>query len=819
MSVLLEIDRLNVDIIGQQGHKNVVSGISAVIHRGETLAIVGESGSGKSVSSLSLMQLLPNQKVIVEGKAVLHTDEGEVNLIEDPAEKFRGRLVAMVFQEPMAALNPVMSCGEQVEEMILQHQTLDREKVKQKVLQWFEWVELPDPEKAYQSYPFQLSGGQQQRVVIAMALVNQPLLLIADEPTTALDPEVQHEIIELLKKKQQEQGFGMLFISHDLDAVREIADHIMVMQQGQVVEQGPAAEILKRPKHPYTQALLLCKPSADKKGSYLPTVADVLKQTFKNQALKKNIGTEPLLSAEHISLSYTKKRWLKGLKTYPILKDVSFELFPGETVGLIGPSGCGKTSLGRIVSGWIAPTEGRVLFRGEEEIKAGEKKASSDWARKVQLIFQDPFGSLHPSMRIGECIMEPILVHRLASSRKEAKEKVLALLSRVGLGAEAFDRYPHEFSGGQRQRIVIARALAVEPAVLVCDESVAALDVSVQAQVLNLLSELQQDLGLSYLFISHDHQVIHYFCDRILQMNAGVLVRDDVPKPMDDSREERTDQSSDAAMMEPSPENALESEVAEEAIASENLQPEGLYAETAKTEDEVLEGTDAVLIGAEDEQEPLLADRSNMLDAGEDAAIYEAHGVAEWMIQEISENPVVEKTPGIEVDEAMAGQNHLDVTPHSSIPDSSTEQDEALAGADIDPMLVEAHALENEPAVDYIDVEPLENDIALPPSSLIEYPDSRVDNEEPSERTSEVSIDYKQVYHGESEWRPMEAGDIEVIITLAQRLRNKTSHLSDVSENALSEASAEPVEEPISNLPREKTSYRSLTDFIRSNSK
>lgn len=522
---VLSVRSLSVEFLGKTANNKVVHELSFNISAGETLAIVGESGSGKSVSSLSILQLLNPETSLVSGDIVLKHNKTMVNLLdldEAAMSKLRGQAIAMIFQEPMAALNPVLKCGEQVAEIIAVHDRgLSKSALKERVLHLFREVELPRPEEMFGNYPYQLSGGQQQRVMIAMALANEPALLIADEPTTALDPVVQDEILELIKQLQRKHNMAMLFISHDLDAVKKVADHVVVMQMGEVKESGPAKTLFANPQHPYTRGLLSSKPGEDKKGSILPTVADFIRDPqFKPSSLPpKELGAE-IIALENVSVIYKTGGFLKKSSEVIAIKDVTIRLRKGETVGVIGPSGCGKTTTGRVLAGWIPPTSGEVVYNGVPMITPAESPGKS-WAREVQLIFQDPFGSLNPKIKIGEAIAEPMLVHQLAGSSKEAREKVCWLLEKVGLKAEHYDRYPHEFSGGQRQRIVIARALAVQPKVLVCDESVAALDVSVQAQVLNLLNSLQRELGLTYLFISHDHNVIGYFCDRIIEMEMG----------------------------------------------------------------------------------------------------------------------------------------------------------------------------------------------------------------------------------------------------------------------------------------------------------
>lgn len=520
---VLEVKNLSVEFYRKGEVNKVVHDLSFTINRGETLAIVGESGSGKSVSSLSILQLLNPENSKVSGEVSLYQLGKKVELTSlnlNDIIAYRGSVISMIFQEPMAALNPVLRCGEQVAEIIAAHHPkLTSEKIHAKVIALFKEVELPRPQEMYSNYPFELSGGQQQRVMIAMALANKPVLLIADEPTTALDPQVQDEILKLIKDLQSKNNMALLFISHDLDAVRKVADKVVVMQHGVVKENGLTEQVFKNSVDPYTRGLMNSKPGPDKKGLVLPTVADFIKDPqFKPSPLPaKKFGNPDFLKMENLSVVYKSGGLFKKAHETTALKDFSLNIREGETVGIVGPSGCGKTTTGRILAGWVKPTTGQVTLNGMQVISP-ELQPGKAWARTVQLIFQDPFGSLNPKISIGDAIAEPMLVHNLVSSKKEAKERVTALLERVGLKGEYYKRYPHEFSGGQRQRIVIARALAVEPKILVCDESVAALDVSVQAQVLNLLNELQRELGLTYIFISHDHHVIAYFCDRVIEM-------------------------------------------------------------------------------------------------------------------------------------------------------------------------------------------------------------------------------------------------------------------------------------------------------------
>ncbi len=535
---ILSVQDLSVGFSSRQGSQTVVHHISFNVFAGKTLAIVGESGSGKSVSSLSIMQLLQKGKAFFEsGKFVINASamhlQGEVEVVISPdnalLESLRGKGISMIFQEPMTSLNPVMRCGEQVSEMLRKHMGLNNEQAKQKTIALFEEVKLPRAAEMFDQYPHQLSGGQRQRVMIAMAISCNPKILIADEPTTALDVTVQKEILQLLKSLQQSHGMGIIFITHDLGVVAEIADEILVMKRGQVVEHGQAVSVLSNPQHPYTQGLLACRPALGKKVDRLQTVEDFLNKekinTVKSSGIRtsENFG-EIILSVKNATKTYTSHGGLFNKKSKDVnaVNDVSFEIRKGETLGLVGESGCGKTTLSRMLLGLIPATSGQIIFNGKD-ITALDKAGLKAMRKEMQIIFQDPYSSLNPKHTIGESITEPMMVLGLHASQQQRKAKALELLSKVGLGAEHFARYPHEFSGGQRQRVVIARALACEPSFIICDESVSALDVSVQAQVLNLLNELKQDFQLTYLFISHDLGVVYHMSDRIMVMNKGVV--------------------------------------------------------------------------------------------------------------------------------------------------------------------------------------------------------------------------------------------------------------------------------------------------------
>ena len=517
-----------------------VKNISFEVNRSEILAIVGESGSGKSVTALSILQLLPAQAVC-SGQILFNgKDNDRINLLECPVETIptvRGKDIAMIFQEPMSSLNPVLTCGSQVIEAIRLHLGLSKTAARQKTVELFEQVRLPDPAGMIYRYPHQLSGGQKQRVMIAMAISCNPSLLIADEPTTALDVTVQMNILDLIKELQEQQGMGVIFITHDLGVVADMADRIVVMYKGEIVEQGKASEILLNPKHPYTKALLACRPAGRPKGKRLPVVNDFIESTghkntgygIPDQDQQPNDITEQVnpLTVKNLFVSYPVKKDFLGriTRSFNAVDNVSFTIRKGEIVGLVGESGCGKTTLGRAILQLKRPSSGEIMINGKEIIR--EKKAALRYLRKdLQIVFQDPYGSLNPRIAIGNAILEPLKVHSLFSNNKERHEKVMAMLEKVSLSPDHYHRYPHQFSGGQRQRICIARALAMNPSFLVFDESVSSLDVSVQAQVLNLINDLKNEFGFTALFISHDLSVVHYLCNRIMVMQMGKIVEE-----------------------------------------------------------------------------------------------------------------------------------------------------------------------------------------------------------------------------------------------------------------------------------------------------
>ena len=555
-SPLLNIRNLKVSFSHDGEWVEAVHGIDLDVLAGRTLGLVGESGSGKSVSSLAVMRLLNEKMSRIEADSIQIEGEEIKGFSEKQMAEVRGKRIAMIFQEPMTSLNPVYKCGYQVSEMILQHETVSKTTAKERVISLFKQVMLPRPEAIYNSYPHELSGGQKQRVMIAMAIACNPKLLIADEPTTALDVTVQLEILKLLRKLQTETGMGMIFITHDLGVVAEIADDVAVMHNGEILERGPVQHILNHPQHPYTQGLLACRPPMDVRLKRLPIVKEFLDGQW--QGGKEQILHDLQITTEerktHLEQLYSKKPLLKveGLKTwYPLRKgvfsrvydhvkavdNVSLEVYEGETLGLVGESGCGKTTLGRSILRLAEPTDGKVWFDGIE-VTALKGQALRDFRKQAQIVFQDPYSSLNPRITIGEAIAEPMRVHgihgrelhtatqngaqlRDAIGDNELRDAVCDLLEQVGLDASHYNRYPHEFSGGQRQRICIARALAVNPRLVICDESVSALDVSVQAQVLNLLNRLKEERHLTYIFISHDLSVVRFMSDRVVVMYNG----------------------------------------------------------------------------------------------------------------------------------------------------------------------------------------------------------------------------------------------------------------------------------------------------------
>jgi len=546
---LLRVDHLSVSFGSRGYHFKAVNDLSFSVQPGRVLGIVGESGSGKSVTSLSLMQLIDRKAGRTDaGTALLSTKkDGLVDLLSLSSRqirKHRGNDLAMIFQEPMTSLNPVFTCGNQVSEVLSLHLGLTAADARIETIRLFEQVRLPRAARIYDSFPHQLSGGQKQRVMIAMAISCKPRLLIADEPTTALDVTVQAAILDLLREIQVSTGMGMLFITHDLGVISRIADEVLVMYKGQGVDYKSSQDLFGRPEHPYTRGLLACRPSRHLRLKRLPVISDFMMVdadgTFREtgtgidelvNSLQVTPGpdpvaareqNQPLLSVSNLNISFPVRNGLFGSASNHVkaVDAVSFEVFKGETLGLVGESGCGKTTLSRAILRLLPASDGSIHFNGQD-ITINDRNNLRLLRKKMQLIFQDPYSSLNPRLTAGEAIMEPMKVHRLLDNDDARRERTLELMRRVGLSEMHFHRFPHQFSGGQRQRICIARALALEPEFVVCDESVSALDVSVQAQVLNLLNELKEECGLTYIFISHDLSVVRFMSNRMMVMKDG----------------------------------------------------------------------------------------------------------------------------------------------------------------------------------------------------------------------------------------------------------------------------------------------------------
>ena len=551
--ILLEVKNLITDFETEDEHIRAVNEISFTLHRGETIGIVGESGSGKSVTALSIMQLIPNPPGKISGGQIIYhsANHGPIDLTKVSDKEMRGlrgKEIAMIFQEPMTSLNPVIKCGDQVIEAILIHQKISRRAARLRTLDLFNQVQLPNPDLMLDRYPHQLSGGQKQRVMIAMAMSCNPGILIADEPTTALDVTVQKTILDLMLKFQREYNMGIMFITHDLGVIAELADNVVVMYKGKIVEQGPVLEIFSNPKHPYTKSLLACRPPLDIRLKHLPVVSDFMKLDENgamieipktvSEALSSVTITKEEREKTHLELYARDKileiknlrTWFPARKTFlgkvteyvKAVDDVTFDVYEGETLGLVGESGCGKTTLGRSILKLVDSNEGQVFFRRQEIIRMKEKEFRP-LRRYLQIIFQDPYSSLNPRIKVGEALVEPMKFHGIGTSNRDRRDRVYDLLTKVGMEEKVYGRYPHEFSGGQRQRICIARALAVNPQFIICDESVSALDVSVQAQVLNLLNDLKKEFKFTYIFISHDLSVVKFMSDRMIVMNSGKI--------------------------------------------------------------------------------------------------------------------------------------------------------------------------------------------------------------------------------------------------------------------------------------------------------
>ena len=529
----IEIKNLSLKL----GENEILKNVSFSVGKGKILGVVGESGSGKSITSLAIMGLLPkNAQINANSQILFDSLRGSIDLLKlNPEEKrkYRGHEIGMIFQEPMTSLNPSIRCGEQVEEAIRLHLKLRKPEAKKRVIELFEKVLLPNPERIYKAYPHELSGGQRQRVMIAMAISCNPQVLIADEPTTALDVTVQRTILELIKKLQQESNMSCIFISHDLGVIAELCDEVVVMYKGEVVEQGRVHDIFKNPKENYTKGLIACRPKLEVRYKELPTIADFLKnadhqsEVYTPQERKefheKIYNQPPILEVRNLSKYFYTKPFLfqKPEISVKAVHDVSFKVYPGETLGLVGESGSGKTTLSRTILLLEKPTKGEIFYRGKDIVKLSKEEVRK-LRKEIQIIFQDPYSSLNPKLNVGEIITTPMKVHKIGNSQKERWERAGQILEKVGLNPSDLKKYPHEFSGGQRQRIGIARALALQPKFIICDESVSALDVSVQAQVLNLLNDLKEEFGLTYIFISHDLAVVKYMSDQLLVMQHGV---------------------------------------------------------------------------------------------------------------------------------------------------------------------------------------------------------------------------------------------------------------------------------------------------------
>lgn len=528
---LLQVEGLSIS----SQERLLLNGLSFSVNTDEIVAIVGESGSGKSLTALSIAGLLFQTPLVVSSQKMQLSGQELSHLSHKDWQSVRGEDLGMVFQEPQSSLNPSMRCGVQVMERLEKNKIGKAQLFRAQVLEAFAQVQLPEPERIFRAYPHELSGGQKQRVMIAMALIGSPKLLIADEPTTALDVTVQKEILTLIKALQKANKMSVLFISHDLSVVAQFADRVLVMHQGKLVEKGTVEEIFKNPKDPYTQGLLYARPQPDKRLKRLPTVADFSNNSKSFPSVTKSTRTKkhkalyaqnPLLEVKGLVKEYPlTRRWFKEKQNLTAVDAVSFDLYPGETLGLVGESGCGKSTISRALVNLDPPTAGDIRYKGRSVIGL-KAKALRELRQQIQLVFQDPFAALHPLKSIGKAIAEPLYVHGLVSGKTAQKERVIKLLDQVGLAEEYYHRYPHQLSGGQRQRVVIARALATEPQLLLLDESVAALDISVQAQVLNLLNDLKEQRQLSYLFISHDLNVVKYMADRILVMQKGILVEE-----------------------------------------------------------------------------------------------------------------------------------------------------------------------------------------------------------------------------------------------------------------------------------------------------
>lgn len=515
---------------------DVLHSINMSIKRGRITAIVGESGSGKSVTALSVMGLLDKKISKISNGEIVYNLESCKNFKD--IREIRGKNVAMIFQDPMTALNPTMKCGKQVDEMLLNHCGKNKQEAKQQTLALFREVDLPDVERIYNSYPFELSGGQRQRVMIAMAVSCNPELLFADEPTTALDVVVQKKILALLADLQKKRNMSVVFISHDLELVENFADDIFVLYKGNIVESGKAKEIFSSPQHPYTKGLIASRPPVDYKPKRLLTVNDFLSgkatnvelQEKKEESVSKD--KKVLLEVRNLDIDYIQKKNIFGkpVKINHVIRNMSFDVYDGETLGLIGLSGSGKSTIGKTIVQLLKQSDGDIIYKGKSLSKLS-KQERREIKKHIQIVFQDPYSSLNPLKTVGQCITEVMRNFEILNKKEDLKHRTLELLSQVGLDEDFYDRYPHQLSGGQRQRVVLARALCLSPKLIICDESVSALDVSVQAQVLNLLNDLKRRYNFTYIFISHDMRVVKYMSDRIVVLNKdGYQIIENIDK-------------------------------------------------------------------------------------------------------------------------------------------------------------------------------------------------------------------------------------------------------------------------------------------------
>lgn len=546
---ILTLKDFSLSFLSDEVYKKVVENVSFTVNRGKILGIVGESGSGKTVTTLSLIKLLDYPPARIDSGEAVFTDKNgnETNLLDVPEKSlinFRGHRISCIFQTPMTSLNPSIRCGKQVTEALRIHLHKTKEEAYNETIELFKEVGLPRPEHIFKSYPHEISGGQRQRVMIAIAIACHPDIIIADEPTTALDVSVQKRIINLLKSLQQKHNIAVIMISHNLGIIHEIADYVVVMNKGKVVETGTADDIFNRPQCPYTMGLLACRPPLRSRLRHLPTIEDIeacsakdknfdVKQYIDSLTIKETEPKKfdkPLLTVENLIIRYPKSHNFFGKTTSYVnaVNDISFIIHEGETLGILGESGCGKSTTANAVAGLLKPTSGKIIFKGTD-ILSINRKEKKQICREIQMVFQDPYSSLNPKLSVGSILMEPLIVHNILDTTSQRMEKIKYLLDKVGLSQSDFYKYPHEFSGGQRQRICIARALTLDPKLLICDEPVSSLDVSVQAKVLNLLQQLMNEFGLSMMFITHDIAVVNHVSDNLIVMKDGAIIEKGTP--------------------------------------------------------------------------------------------------------------------------------------------------------------------------------------------------------------------------------------------------------------------------------------------------